>query len=161
MIFVSEQWKRIAGRKAQNSPPLSRQYYQSMGTMVDLPQAEIPQQLGSYRRPGRSDEETTDAGRTRNLWRLTHRRFFTGSSVVVVLLAVALAIILAFALSKTIQFSFNFEENLLGFSQLVAPVRCRPNIIKARFTSTVDSKRRFKFHRQLCQEIIDVNFVHW
>ena len=100
IFFHLEQWKRIAGRTAQNSPPLPRQYYQGISSSLDSQQEVIRQPLGSYRRPGRSDDETILPQESRIGWRLVHRRILTGSSIAVVVVAITTAVLLAVLLSS-------------------------------------------------------------
>lgn len=102
LFLFAEQWKRIAGRVAQASPPLSRQYYQTVISTIDSDEGQIPQPLGSYRRPGRSEneEEGGAGGDTTRLalWRTPRRRIFFGSSVAVLAVAVVVAVVLAVTL---------------------------------------------------------------
>ncbi|CAF1335116.1 unnamed protein product [Adineta ricciae] len=87
----TDHWKRIAGRAVQSSPPLSRQYYQTMISTIELPDGQVPQPLGSYRRPGRTDSEPVV---NTALCRLPRRRFLLGSFIAVVIIAIIVSVVL-------------------------------------------------------------------
>ncbi|CAF0760568.1 unnamed protein product [Adineta ricciae] len=88
----TDHWKRIAGRAVQSSPPLSRQYYQTVISTIELPDGQVPQPLGSYRRPGRTDSEPVV---NTALCRLPRRRFLLGSFIAVVIVAIIVSVVLA------------------------------------------------------------------
>lgn len=111
-----EQWKRIAGQTAHASPPLSRQYYQTVVSTIELQDGQVPQPLGSYRRPGRTDEEHDRAANTnaRSRWRAPRRRIFFGSSVAVVVVAIVVGVVLAVTLgNRSFLFPHSFHDLLL------------------------------------------------
>jgi hypothetical protein len=67
---------------------------------MELQNGQVPQPLGSYRRPGRSDnEENTPNGNTPR-WRAPRRRVFFGSSVAVIIVGIVVAVVLAITLGK-------------------------------------------------------------
>lgn len=78
-----------------------------MISSVDLQNGLVPQPLGSYRRPGRSendqDQPTTPASRRR----APRRRIFLGSSIAVVVVAIVVAVVLAVTLGLQIIESLN------------------------------------------------------
>ena len=94
-----EQWKRIAGQTAHASPPLPRQYYQTFVSTIEAPDGQVPQALGSYRRPGRTEEEQ-DRTTSRSRWRAPRRRILFGSSVAVVVVAIVVGVVLAVTLGN-------------------------------------------------------------
>ncbi|CAF4300622.1 unnamed protein product, partial [Rotaria sp. Silwood2] len=96
----TEQWKRIAGRTVHPSPPLSRQYYQTVVSTLELQDGQIPQPLGSYRRPGRSENEQDMPSVATPPWRTSRRRAIFGSSVAVVIVAIVVSVVLAVTLIK-------------------------------------------------------------
>lgn len=98
MHFV-EQWKRIAGQTAHASPPLPRQYYQTVVSTIETSDGQVPQALGSYRRPGRTEEDA-DRTTSRSRWRAPRRRILFGSSVAVVVVAIVVGVVLAVTLGK-------------------------------------------------------------
>ena len=95
-----EQWKRIAGRTVQASPPLSRQYYQTVGSTLDLQDGQIPESLGSYRRPGRPPGEVDPVHLSQTPCRPIHRRIFIVSSIGIVMAAVIVGVVLALTLGR-------------------------------------------------------------
>ncbi len=97
-----EQWKRIAGRTVHSSPPLSRQYYQTVISTLELQDGQIPQSLGSYRRPGRSENEQDIPNGGKCQWRAPRRRVLLGSFVAVVIVAIVVAVVLAVTIGKQI-----------------------------------------------------------
>ena len=96
-----EQWKRIAARTVHASPPLSRQYYQTLGPATDLQNGQLTQSLGSYRQPGRGSVHVDPPPAHRSPWRTLHRRIFVGSSIAVVVAAIVVAVVLAVTLSTS------------------------------------------------------------
>lgn len=95
-----EQWKRIAGRTVQASPPLSRQYYQTIGSTLDLHDGPLPEPFVSYRRPGRSPGEVDPVHPSQTPCRPIHRRIFIVSSIGIVMGAVIVGVVLALTLGK-------------------------------------------------------------
>jgi len=98
VLLNLEQWKRIAGRAVHASPPLSRQYYQTVISTLELQNGQIPQPLISYRRPGRSENEEDQPTTSNSRSRAPRRRIFIGSSIAVVLVAIVAAVVLAITL---------------------------------------------------------------
>ncbi|CAF4171169.1 unnamed protein product, partial [Rotaria magnacalcarata] len=99
-LHNTEHWKRIAGRTAHASPPLSRQYYSTVISTIGLQDGQVPQSLGSYRRPGRSENESEIPCIAPSSWRSPRRPVVYGSSAAVVLIAAAIAVVLAITLIK-------------------------------------------------------------
>ncbi|CAF0792018.1 unnamed protein product [Rotaria sp. Silwood1] len=97
----TEQWKRIAGRTVHPSPPLSRQYYQTVVSTLELQDGQIPQPLGSYRRPGRSENEQNLPSITTSPWSTSRRRVIISSSVAVVIVAIVVSVVLAVTLTAS------------------------------------------------------------
>jgi hypothetical protein len=56
--------------------------------------------LGSYRRPGRSENEDDRPATSPSQWQAPRRRIFFGSSIAVVIVAIVVAVVLAITLSK-------------------------------------------------------------
>ncbi|CAF1433784.1 unnamed protein product [Adineta steineri] len=94
-LHNTDQWKRIAGRTFHSSPPLSRQYYQTITSTLELQDGQVPQPLGSYRRPGRSPNEPFNSEIAKSTCRLPRRRILFGSFIAVVIIAIVVSVILA------------------------------------------------------------------
>ena len=119
----------------QASPPLSRQYYQAARSALELQEDSLPVSLGSYRRPGRTDNGTNILPTMKSFLRTPSRRVFLTSSIVVVLVVVTVAVVLAVTLSRqTPSHSTSLSE-----SNLVALLR-----------SKAESKRNGFLHGKHC-----------
>jgi len=103
-----EQWKRIAARMGQTSPPLSRQYCLKATCIFEPPNGHIPEVLGSYRRPGRTENEQDQPPVVPNLIHTLRRKILFGSSV----LAIIIAIIVAVAVAVVLGLIYRIEKRL-------------------------------------------------
>jgi hypothetical protein len=97
-----EQWKRIANRSIETSPPLSRQYFQTAAFIFDSQNGHIPDVLGSYRRPGRTESEqnTPTPPASPSILQTRRRKILLGLSILTIIIAVIVAIAVALVLSN-------------------------------------------------------------
>ncbi|CAF1072218.1 unnamed protein product [Adineta steineri] len=96
----TEQWKRIAARIGQVSPPLSRQYYQTNISIIELQHGEMSQVLGSYRRPGRSENEQDTTVTPPTGLKTVRRKIIFGITIITIILMIIVAIIVAVILVR-------------------------------------------------------------
>ncbi|UJR22679.1 hypothetical protein I4U23_025716 [Adineta vaga] len=96
----TEQWKRIAARSGQKSPPLSRRYYQKAASTVESENGHIPYVLGSYRRPGRVENEQDTSVITSSKLKTRRRRIIIGLSITAIIVMIVVAIVIAVILVR-------------------------------------------------------------
>jgi hypothetical protein len=90
-----EQWKRIATRNSQTSPPLSRQYCQTTTCISESKDGYIPEILGSYRRPGRTESEQDPPPVVPPLLHTARRKILFGSSIITIMMAITIAVVVS------------------------------------------------------------------
>ena len=94
-----EQWKRIAARIGQASP-LSQKYCQSSTCISDSPNGYIPDALGSYRRPGRTENEQNSPSAVLSLFHTPRRKILFVISLIIILVCVITAVVVAVILGN-------------------------------------------------------------
>ncbi len=103
-----EQWKRIAGRIVHASPPISRQYCQTAACVFEPPNDNIPDVLGSYRRPGRPGiDQETPSTTVPSLFRTSRRKILFSLIFIGTIATVLTAVIVAVVLGKRFDFKIN------------------------------------------------------
>ena len=83
----------------------------------------MPQPLGSYRRPGRSENEPDTPNSVTFPWRSPRRRILFGSSVAVIIVAIIVAVVLAITLSRKTSLNYINQTMCLSFSDCSSKIR--------------------------------------
>lgn len=105
-----EQWKRIATRIVRTSPPISRQYFQTTSCIFDTQDRYIPDVLGSYLRPGRTDNEQTSPPDVAPLLHTPRRKILFCLSIICITIAITVAVVVAVILGKYIDYINNNKK---------------------------------------------------
>jgi len=114
-----EQWKRIATRNSQTSPPLSRQYCQATTCISESKDGYIPEILGSYRRPGRTESEQDPPPVVPSLLHTTRRKILFGSSIITIMMAITIAVVVSVILGYLSNKKKDYQIILITFFFIV------------------------------------------
>jgi hypothetical protein len=98
-----EQWKRIAARSGEASPPLSRQYVQAASYTFQSQDGHIPDVFESYRPSGRTENEQNISPVVPSLLQTPRRKILLGLSIVSILIAIITAVTVAVILGNPIR----------------------------------------------------------
>lgn len=90
-----EQWKRIACRIGQASPPLSRQYCQTAACIFEPPDEYFSEILGTYPRPTSSESQSESTSATLPLFHTPRCKIILGLLFAITVIAVLVSVIIA------------------------------------------------------------------
>ncbi|CAF0834930.1 unnamed protein product [Adineta ricciae] len=99
-LHNTEQWKRIATRIGQKSPPLSRQYYQTAVSVTGAQDGQVSQVLASYRRPGRTESEQETSLAPLSKLKSKRRQIIISLFIFAILVMIVVAIVVAVILVR-------------------------------------------------------------
>ena len=100
MSLYIEQWKRIATRIGQKSPPLSRQYYQTAVSLTGAQDGQVSQVFASYRRPARTESEQETSLEALSKLKSKRRKIIISLFIFAILVMIVTAIVVAVILGN-------------------------------------------------------------